>query len=233
MNDRDLEYAKNLGRVDFYPTDFDKAVDQHGAKVLWERSMLCSCLSEDSGQPDFNCLSCYGKGYVYFGSKEIKAVVSSMSGKKDHIPVGLLDVGTTMMTTRSMDRVGFRDRITFLDMKTSYSQVVTFTDNPDGEALKYDCVEMVSIRVLGSEISETDYTIEGNRIKFVPGLMSYGERFSVLMMVRPAYIVIDMPHELRGQYIKFNHAEDTWYELPKQHMIKREDLLPMNRGQMI
>jgi hypothetical protein len=234
MSEKDLEYAKNIGRVDFYPNDFDNAVQQHGAKVLWERSMLCSCISEDSGQPDFNdCPGCRGKGYTYFDPKEIKALASSMAGKKDHIPIGLLDVGTTMLTTSSMDRIGFRDRITFLDMKTTYSQVVTFTDNPEGELLKYDCVDMVSVRVLNTEIPESAYTVNGNRIKFQNNVVGYGERFSVLMMVRPTYVVIDMPHELRGQYVKFNHAVDTWYELPKQHMIKREDLMPMSRGQLL
>lgn len=233
---RNTEHARNLGRVDFKQQDFDKAIQQHGARVLWERSVLCTCYDQYSGQPDYTCPYCEGKGYIYIAPKEIKALAYSQQGDKEQIPIGLLDLGTSLMTTRAQDRVGFRDRITFLDMQTPYSQIINYSGDSQGEKLKYNCISMQYVHIDGVEV--TDYTIEGNRLilgestleEFEP---SNDTRIAVLMMIRPTYIVIDMPHELRGTYIKFQHAVDTWYELPKQFMIKREDLLPLTRGQLI
>ncbi|MGC8363005.1 hypothetical protein ACSHUI_00825 [Bacillus subtilis] len=231
MAERDELYAINLGRVDFTPGDFDKFVYQHGAKALWERSMLCSCISESSGQPDFTCPNCDGKGFSYDEGKVIKALINNADGKKDSVPVGLLDVGTTLATISSEFRVGFRDRLLFPDMRTVYSQVLTYKGNPAGERLKYYCAEMQQVRVLDTKIPEDKYEVNGSRIIFKEDAgIQVGERFSVLMYTIPSYIVIDIPHELRGTFVKMGRVTDTWEELPKQYMIKREDLLPATRG---
>lgn len=222
------EHAKDLGRIDVKNLELEKMVDQHGANVYWERSIFCSCLDTTTGQPDYTCPACKGKGYFYFGGTQTKALVYSINAKKDQYPIGLLDVGTSFMTCHSYDRVAFRDRITFLDMKSIYSQVVTFTGDPDGEVLKYNPLDVITVRNLGSEIPNTAYTISGNRIKFQSGLFNVDDRFSVLMEIKPTYIVIDIPHELRGTYVKFGFQTEQWTELPKQYMIKREDMMPSN-----
>lgn len=225
-NGKNLEHAKDLGRIDVKNQELEKMVDQHGANIYWERSIFCSCLDIYTGQPDFTCPSCKGKGYFYFGGTQTKALVYSINAKKDQYPIGMLDVGTSYMTCHSYDRVAFRDRITFLDMKSIYSQVVTFTGDPEGEILKYKPLDVITLRNLGQEIPSAAYTIEGNRIKFQDGLFNPNDRFSILMEILPTYVVIDIPHELRGTYIKFGYMTEQWMELPKQYMIKREDLMP-------
>lgn len=244
-------YAQNLGRIDFQENEFDKAIIQHGAKVLWQRAILCPCLDETTGQPNYMCPSCRGKGFIYDDGTEIKALAYSQRGQKDDIDIGLLDVGTSLMTTRAQDRVGFRDRLTFLDMKTPFSEVRTFhfdeyNENADeekdiGALLKYDCLELIRVistsNSLGICADITNYTIVNpdnpKRLIFEDGIIEDGDRFSVLSLIQPVYIVIDIPHELRGAYIKFKKPVDTWCELPKQFMIKREDLIPLTRGELL
>jgi hypothetical protein len=222
-----------FGRIDVKPEEFDRTIYQKGARAIWEKAMLCSCLDEYSGQPDPLCSSCHGKAFLYFDAKEIRAYVSGLSGDNQSIPIGLLDVGSAYLTTMSTDLVNFRDRITFPDMLTAYSQVLKY----EGEAvrMKYFAKEILSVRVLNTEIPATSYELseDGNVITFVDGTFAYGERFSVLIKTNPVYIVIDMPHDLRGTFVAFGKPEEEWVPLPKQLVIKREDLMPLKRGDVL
>jgi hypothetical protein len=130
----------------------------------------------------------------------------------------------------SKDLVNFRDRITFPDMVTAYSQVLKYEGEP--VQLKYTAKELVSIKILSSEIPTEMYTLseDGTFITFLDGALQYGERFSVLLRINPVYIVIDMPHDLRGTFVKFGNPDEEWVNLPKQLIIKREDLMPLKRG---
>jgi len=229
-NDRNMWAWTNFARIDLKPEEFDRAIFQKGARIIWEKAMLCSCIDEFSGQPDFNCTSCKGKSFVYFDPIETRAVVSGIGGDNQNIPIGLIDVGTAYLTTQSTDPVNFRDRITFPDMTTAYSQVLKY----EGESveLKYTAKDLLSIRVLGTEIPKESYSLseDGTKIEFEPGVLAYGDKFSVLLRINPVYIVIDMPHDLRGTFVVFGKPEEEWVTLPKQLIIKREDLMPLKRG---
>lgn len=229
---------ENFARVDFYTDEFDRAVHQKGARVIWEKSMLCSCIDPQSGQADFTCPSCKGKAFIYFDPKEIRALVYGVDNRNDNQPVGLLDVGTSLLTTRSSDLVSFRDRLTFVDYRTAYSQVLTYSDEDEveGVLLKYQADAIISVKNLSYEIPSDKYKIspdDSQRIIFEPGTLMNGDRFSILIRTRPVYIVIDMPHELRGTFVKFGKPTEEWNILPRQLMIKREDLMPLKRGELM
>lgn len=222
----DPEHAKNLGRVDFKETEFDRAIEQHGAEVTWEKSMLCSCYEEHSGQPDFTCPACKGLGYLYFDPEVIRVVSSGLNGSKDQLPIGLLEVGSATMTARAKHRIGFRDRVVFNDCLTPYSQFLKYEDAP--VKLKFKAEEIVAVKVLDTDIPKDKYKLSDDKthIVFEDGILQYGEQFSVLIRMKPRYIVLNIPHELRGQYIKFGRAKEEWVELPKMYLIKREDFMP-------
>ncbi len=63
-----------LARADFKIEIFNNLIKQKGYTVIWQQGMFCSCISSDSGQPDYNCPTCYGKGYVYFDPVKTKAL---------------------------------------------------------------------------------------------------------------------------------------------------------------
>lgn len=225
---------ENFGRVDLMPNEFDKEIYQKGVRIVWEKSCLCSCLDPHTGQGDFGCPACKGRGYTYFDPQPIRAVVNGMTGDKNQIPIGLMDVGTSLMTTMSKDGVGFRDRLTFVDFRTSYSQVVSYSSA--GTPMKYACMEFTQARVLSSAIDDSLITFsEDRQTMFIdPSAgLAEGERIAVLYRIQPTYIVIDIPHELRGTFVKFGNPEEKWMVLPRQFLIKREDLLPLQRGEVM
>ncbi|WAB25256.1 hypothetical protein M5_0078 [Lysinibacillus phage vB_LfM_LysYB2] len=225
---------QNFGRVDIKPEEFDRFIYQKGANVTWEKSILCSCINETTGQADFGCPACGGKGYYYFDPTSIRAAVTGITGDKNQIPIGLVDVGTSYMTTRAESLVGFRDRITFEDFTTAYSQILDY--DVDGVKLKYPCMNLVALMILGEKVPENLITLSDDKqtlfIDQSYGLKQ-GERLSILYHIKPRYVVIDVPHELRGQFIKFGQPEEKWEILPRQFVIKREDLLPLQRGELI
>lgn len=122
-NETQESFLQPLVRPDFKPELFDSAIRQKGYKMVWEQSMLCSCYDLDSGQPDFRCTHCRGKGYVYFDPQEIRAVVTSLNGHKEQERIGLMDFGTAYLTPSSVDDVGFRDRFTFIDFTIKYTEL--------------------------------------------------------------------------------------------------------------
>lgn len=226
----------NFSRIDFRTSEFDKMIYQKGCKVIWEKSILCSCLDKITGQPDYNCSFCKGKGYDYFDPKQIRLVATSITGNKEQIPIGLLDVGTAYITTMTSDEVNFRDRLTFVDFRTTYSEVLTYDDSVvTGVKLRYDVEEILSVQKLGTVIPTSAYELstDKKRLIFDSSTFSNDERFSVLYKIKPAYVVIDIIHELRGTPVKFGLPNEEFIILPKQFMIKREDLLPLQRGQLV
>ena len=225
------------GRIDLYVQEIYNLVESRGVLAIWEKATLCSCQAEtgQDNMPDYTCPACLGKGYFYFDPQQVNVTFTNVEGRRDQTPIGLLDVGTALVTANPQYKIGFRDRLTFIDSETSYSEVKTYQGHPDGELLNYPIHEMIAVYKRNVEIPSTEYTWEvGKRhLKFNAGVLNPGEGFSVLYRIRPAYIVIDIPHELRGTYVKFQHKVDTYYPLPKQYMIKREDLLPYSRGQLL
>lgn len=230
LNDYQLT---SFARVDFYPDQFDQIVHQKGARVIWEKAILCACIDEDRHQADYNCLYCSGKGFQYFDPLDIRAAITNINRDENQGNVGFVDVGTALVTTKSTDNVNFRDRLTFIDFTTNYSEVVTVEDGV--AKLKYDVNDVTMVMNGELKFKEGEhYTLNDTQteIHFEDGVISDGERVSVLMVVRPSYIVIDMPHDLRGTFIKFGEPEETWFKLPKQLQIKREDLIPLKRGDL-
>ncbi len=230
-----LNTAGQLGvRADFKPELFDKAIYQKGYRILWEQAMFCSCYRGTSGQPDYNCPSCYGKGYIYFDPKEIRAVVTSINGHKEQINVGLYDMGTAYLTPRSTDNIGFRDRFTFMDFTTKFSEVIVRdsgnqfinTDN-----LRYKALDMYMVRVLDTVYmrgKDFDLSKDGKQMVWNTNVPS-GTMYSVLYSTNPVYVAMGPIHELRGSYSMLKaHGLESFYQFPKQYQIKREDFLTPN-----
>lgn len=225
------------GRVDLHVKEIYNFVEQRGVLAIWEKATLCSCQVENEREtmPDYNCPACHGKGYFYFDPQQVNVAFTNVAGQKEQTPIGLLDVGTALVTANPEYKIGFRDRLTFIDSETSYSEVRRYEGRIGGELLNYPIHEMIAVYKRNIEIPSSEYTWEAGKreLKFNEGVLNYGEGFSVLYRIRPVYIVIDIPHELRGTYVKFQHKVDTYYPLPRQYMIKREDLLPYSRGQLL
>jgi hypothetical protein len=216
-------------RADIRADLFDQAIYQKGYRITWEQGMFCSCLDDHSGQPDYGCPSCKGKGYVYFNPNEIRALVTSISGSKDqNNRVGMDEIGTAYLTPMSTDKIGFRDRFTFLDFTIKFSEIIR-GKNTRRHMLRYPAIKMLSVRILDVEYLEgVHYNMskDGWFVEWVE-MPDYGDlTYSVLYTTNPVYIAIGPIHELRGTYtLRQGKGHEVFTKLPDQYQIKREDFL--------
>lgn len=215
-------------RADFKPELFDTAIQQKGYKVIWEQGMFCSCYNAQSGQPDYNCLSCHGKGYTYFDPVETRVLVTSINGHKEQEKPGLNEMGTAYLTPLSWDNVGFRDRFTFVDFTMKFSEVIV-RGTGQVDKLRYKARKFIRCHVLGDTYRQGidfNLSLEGDEIIWEPDKIPHGTQYAVIYDTPPAYIAMSPIHELRGTYIMAKgYGLERFVILPKQYQIKREDFV--------
>jgi LysM repeat protein len=217
------------GRVDLMPDKFDLLIQQKGMRILWEQAMICHCYEPNTGQPEFTCPTCHGTGFIYFDAKETVALSTNLSGKKDFDNIGMAERGTAYVTSLTKDLMGYHDRLTFLDFKCKYSQLVTFYNGQTPNLNRY--IEDV-MRLQDSEMTYVlgeHFKISDNKVSLEwidPDTEPLnGSRMGILLVTKPRYHVIDIMHELRATQVKYNNPTEEFKELPKQYMIKREDFI--------
>jgi len=220
-------------RADFKPESFDTLIKQKGYRMIWEQGMFCSCYLPDSGQPDYNCTICKGKGYVYFNPTETRALVTSISGRKEQDHIGLSELGAAYLTPLSTDNVGFRDRFTFLDFTMKYSELIPKRSPGTNDILRYPAKDMICLRHLGHVFKRgIDFNLsrDGTEIEWLTQALPEGTQYSVLYDTASVYIAINPIHELRGTYTMYKQGgQEQFVRLPKQFQIKREDFLDDKR----
>lgn len=216
-------------RTDISPNMYDNLIKQKGYRLIWEQALFCPCMNLESGQPDYECKSCYGRGYKYIRPKRIRALVTSINGRKDQHRIGLEEVGGAYLTPSSSDNVGFRDRFIFVDFTTKFSEVLVKGDVGSVDSLRYYCLEVEALFTKDKEYYygiDFEITKEGTGISWIKEEPYTGTQYSILYNIRPVYIAMNPIHELRGTYTKEKaHGMEKFVKLPKQFQIKREDFL--------
>jgi len=216
-------------RVDLKPEQFDLLIHQKGYRVTWEQAMFCSCYST-SGQPNYECDTCHGLGYVYFNPVETRIAVASIAGNKQQDRIGLNDVGYAYATTKTSDLVGFRDRFTFTDFTTRFSEVVERQPVGIPDILRYPVTSINCVRQLDMIFTiEEDFIVDPNsprQLLWLTESIVPGDNYSILYITKPVYIVINIEHEIRGSWV-VSHAlgGEKFVALPKKYQLKREDFL--------
>lgn len=195
-------------------------------KVNWEEAIICDCIGQESGQPDFNCKFCGGTGFIYKPAVETVVISTSLNDvNKGFENIGLIEAGTAYVTSLSTILFGYHDRITFTEFSSKYSQPINIL-NGKSKILKRPIKSIVSLQRQNQFFNLEDFEICNNgwNIKCVNEalLEKYGKNFamSILYVTNPIYCVADIMHELRATQLK---SAGIFAELPKQYKIKRED----------
>lgn len=221
-------------RADLRPEIFDNAVNQKGYRVIWEQALFCPCITPESGQPAYECPACYGKGYMYIRPQQIRALVTSINGRKDQHRIGLDEVGGAYLTPPSSHNVGFRDRFTFIDFTAKFSQIVTRGLPGEVDKLRYNCLKVIALFTVEKEYHygvDFKLTEDNMSIEWLGNAPETDERYSILYDMRPVYIAMNPIHELRGTYTNLKaHGMEKFQQLPKQFQIRREDFVDEDTG---
>lgn len=149
-------------RVDADPVDLRQQLFQEGLRVLWERYSRCACqlgLTPDSGDSDYRiaakdgdpiCTLCEGRGFYYYDSQEILAIVSDASGDPKWLEVyGDVMNGACKFTMLPEFIPNERDRLTVLDKPRRFTEVRQRGKGPTGlpcgnpQPLTYPIIDLV------------------------------------------------------------------------------------------
>lgn len=147
---------------------------ERGRTVKWQSASICSCWDPQSSQPNYNCVACNGKGFVYEPPVEAKVLLSSIVHNKEFQEMaGVFEVGDAVMTvpyrvpgfnsqsgqmdntmanatTHPMYNIGMYDLVTVLDDEYRTSEVLVkgtpLYTRPADTLLNEDVVDIVRIR---------------------------------------------------------------------------------------
>lgn len=160
---------------------FEVLIQKHGREVRWEEAILCSCWNLVSGQPDYNCLVCGGKGHTYSAPVNGVVLFTSITANVDFKEMaGMFQMGDAVMTvpkrmwrrngnawdlrnfdTVPMYNVGMHDLITLTDDEYKTSEVLVKGEMQYGrpaDTLLNDTV--TAIQLVRQSFPETGVTID-------------------------------------------------------------------------
>jgi len=205
-----------------------------GYGVQWEKSALCPCLDKNkTGQPDFNCVLCKGKGRYWYDPTEIKGIMTSLSGKSQWNPTGEILTGTSSFTTHGWNRLGYWDRITHLNSKMRYSEILTKKGASEKDQLRFKPLfqtdgypDVLSVRtVLQAYTPAVDFTLDTNGyIDWIGGNNQprTGDQYTVDYYTHPQWICIDLINVVRDTWVKSKKPGITFLQMPTRAMIRLE-----------
>lgn len=222
-----------MARADLYVEEFDTLIGQKGVECNYYPAVVCQCISEDTGQPDYSCPYCKGSGFRYLPYKPIRVLVTSLSGKTLLDKLGLKESGTVYATPTSDIIMGFHDRLIFPNFRCKYSERIMFQQGSKISSETYRNIVEVEALIIDNKVLEIDkdFTISPDRyhIQLSYPLEELSNnpivKMGLLYYTNPSYLVDDLLHELRATYTERYVPKETYVELPKQYRLIREDFV--------
>lgn len=203
----------------FNKQDFDEFVYDKGYQVHIEKALRCPCRIEANSQPLPNCKNCGGIGWFFIEKKSTRAALVAMNRTVKNTPWNETDRGTVSISLRDDDRIAFMDRITQLDLLSSYSEVckLRWLENKLISGLIYNPKEVENVYLFEDaskklyKLLTTDYVLD--EYKIIVNLPRDYEGFKISVRYRhnPQFHVIDITREQvanRGSLTPDNNLQD-------------------------
>jgi len=250
---------KDITRADFRNDIWIRAIEGKGYRVAWSRTCQCPCksMNDQTDQNDPNCPLCDGLGWIFFKPEaaasnpkiigpldEIQAkfvgttaavihgIMTGISGKQNALDqFGPWQEGMGMLTVRCENKLGYYDRITLLDSRIVYSQIIK---RPEGALFKtkYPVVQTNILRDINTVYVEgTDFDVVVGDITWKTGKGPAPETPVVChYLTHPTYRVIEHPHAVRTTLTKFKVKQPLTpqgepVDLPVQAVTRYEFLI--------
>jgi len=241
-------------RVDFKPDKFVLAVETKGYRLAWSRAARCPCapINDQTEQPDPTCTLCKGTGWYLFRPAdsiinekvvgELDGIQQALIGNDAVVIRGIMsgimaqyqgyDIlgarleGTSSITVRHENKLGYYDRLVNLDATITYVQIL---ESGAGLELptKYIVRQVNHLRSTSKVfIEDTDFTVTNGAVEWIDGMQpAENTRLALHYLTHPTWRVIEHPHNLRLTPVKFKGTADTPTELPVQALAKYEFLI--------
>ena len=135
----------------------------------------------------------------------------------------LREPGTAYLTPQAEIIMGYHDRLTFTEFKCAFSEIIRLESDSTYSPTFRNILQVLFLAYDNYELTlNTDYTISDDHYHIIPLIPTPPESLSILYLTEPRYYVIDLLHELRAHMTDRYIAQESFRELPKQYLIKRE-----------
>jgi hypothetical protein len=219
-------------RVDFRTDiSFRNLVEWHGVRWAWTRMTICPCkgFNDQTGQTDPHCAMCNGLGWApiktpgYYMQAEkvgvlneeqqelirrnnsmlIRGVATSMTSQPNMFGVlGPWALGNVMITVRAENKLGYYDRLCYLDDVMPFSEVITLGDSATVKT-RYPVAALNAVISSTTVYTEKDVWLDKGALSWVDGHQPVsGTRISVSYMCHPVFVVIDYAHLIRTMPVR-------------------------------
>jgi hypothetical protein len=190
---------------------FNDFVSNKGYEAYIDRAIECPCKVKSLGSALSTCVNCNGTGWIFVNRSQTKVACTGISNRNKYENWTKENMGTISITSRPIDKLGFMDRITLLELEAWFTEVlkpVVFNSQVYAFTI-YPVIEIMNIykfngdnAVLQKLAVDTDYTISGNKIVFNYNTYGATQDFSVSVRYKhnPVYHVIDINRDLVKQY---------------------------------
>jgi hypothetical protein len=179
--------------VKLHVSKFETLIARRGRDVEWRQAILCSCWNMDSGQPNYHCQACRGKGYTYEDPVQERGLVMSITQNKDFDEsAGVFDIGDAVMTVPK--RVF---KVVQHPLNTSGVETLLYDhDNYMFDIGMYDLVTL-----LDDEVKTSELLIRGTPIYTRPADELLNERVTKIITVRTH-------NPFTGEIVKYTEGTD-------------------------
>lgn len=244
-------------------SQFESLIETKCPRLGWARAADCPCtgINAQTTTPDPVCPSCNGLGWRYFRPNEY-VVDEAQLGPLDVLQQGILDkmrgvvirglltgiatspdifqvlgkwaLGSSMLSVRPRNRLGYYDRIVQLDEVTPFCEKHAVTEDSDFLPTRYPIHSVNFLGSLAQEFTDDDVELlEDGTVRFkATKKPETGTVVSINYMHHPAWVVIEYVNTQRTSLIKFRKAapqtpQGDTLDLPIRVMVRRE-YLPMD-----
>lgn len=212
----------------FETNEIKKFVDDHGMRVIWERSYLCTCRDPNTGKPDINCKICGGTGRAYLPGQDIRMLIQSQKRGEQVSSVGNYQKGTALGTVNMETPIATKDRITAPDVHIIQAFLFVNTQNvvDHGIKLPYDVHEFLFVASTTGELTiDKDFSYDTKTKVFkVLNNDLLDQNITMRFDATLRYIITDILKENRYQYSNKAVADksERYEALPKLCELTRE-----------
>lgn len=226
---------------EFSKPAFDAAIWNKGYSVTIERAIECPCKSNNH-PPLATCTNCLGTGWVFINPIKTMALMSSLNKNTEYKDWSPELLGTASCTVMDDNKLGFMDKITLLNTNGSnpipnesifseVKQLRTATDTTKFIFLAYKPTEIEDVFIFNgagnklTRLASTDYSVREENSYVIEFTYSFPTGFNGSISIRykhqVQYLVLDIPHDIRGSKIKDSNGKLINIVLPNNAIVRR------------
>lgn len=186
-------------KIEFTPKSFNSGVQNHGLKVWIDKAIRCPCLDKATGSAQSDCSNCGGTSWVFVNRFESRAILQSINSNTKYTDWTEQNLGTVSVTARNIDRLSFMDRITIIDARAIFNEILRPSQfQSEFKAITiYEPVEILELWLF-NDSNEPLIKLDETQYSFLKNVLTID--YSVTKLIQAQEVSISVKYEHQPMY---------------------------------